>query len=178
MNGIAFSVPTNRLNNSRRRYSHGEPIGRPDSLPILLFVFTLIAALLALSPRATHILKVDLPAPYSPGDSDVLTPSYDRIVIDANGTARWNSVPVTDEQLSAILNQSARRPKRHSLLLTPEALTPYPRVLEILRLITAAGLNDRCFRFSGNARFARYDRPQTFANLVPPETVECLPFYE
>ena len=176
MNGIAFSVPTSRVRQSRHRYSHGEPIGRPDSLPVLLFVFALIAALLAMSPRATHILRVDLPASYSPRYSDVLTPSYDRIVIEKDGTARWNSIPVSDEQLRTILNQSAMRPERHSLLLTPEALTPYPRVLAILRLITAAGLNDRCFRFSGSSRFARYDRPQTFDDLVAPETVECLPY--
>ena len=169
-------MPSKRFTRPRQRYSHGEPIGRPDSLPLLLFVFTLIAALLAMSPRATHILKVDLPAPYSPGYSEVLTPSYDRIAIEENGTARWNSVPVSDEQLSAILNQSAIRPERHSLLLTPEALTPYLRVLEILRLVAAAGLNDRCFRFSGNVRFAQYDRPETFDNLVPPETVECLTY--
>ena len=162
----------------RHRYSHGEPIGRPDSLPILLFVFALIAGLLAMSPRATHILKVDLPAPYPPGHLGVLTPSYDRIVIDANGAARWNSVPVSDEQLHAILDQSAMRPLQHSLLLTPDGHAPYPRVLEILRLITATGLNDRCFRFSGNARFARYDKPETFDDLVPAETVECFPSYE
>ena len=178
MNGIALSVPTNRRRRPRHRYCHGEPIGRPDSLPILLFVFTLIAALLAMSPRATHVLKVDLPAPYPPGYLDVLTPSYDRIVIDANGIARWNSVPVSDAQLRAILDQSAIRPLQHSLLLTPDAHTSYPRVLAILRLITAAGLNDRCFQFSGTARFARYDRPETFDDLPPAETVECLPYYE
>ncbi|MDP4573659.1 hypothetical protein Q9K02_00720 [Qipengyuania sp. G39] len=176
MNGIALSVPTDRCRRPRRRYCHGEPIGRPDSLPILLFVFALIAALLAMSPRATHFLKVDLPAPYPPGYLEVLTPSYDRIVIAANGNARWNSVPVNDAQLRFILDQSAMRPLQHSLLLTPDAQTPYPRVLEILRLVAAAGLNDRCFRFSGNARFARYDRPETFDNLVSPETVECLPY--
>lgn len=178
MNGIALSVPSKRLKRPRHRYCHGEPIGRPDSLPILLFFFTLIAALLAMSPRATHILKVELPATYPPDYWDVLTPSYDRIVIDANGTSRWNSVPVSDAQLRSILDQSAMRPLQHSLLLTPDAHTPYPRVLELLRLITAAGLNDRRFRFSGNARFARYDRPDTFDALAPAETVECLPPYE
>ena len=176
MRSIARSVPSKRFKGPRQLYSHGEPIGRPDSLPILLFLFTLIAALLAMSPRATHMLKVDLPAPYPPGYIDVLTPSYDRIVIDANGNARWNSVPVSDVQLRAILDQSAIRPLQHSLLLTPDAHTAYPRVLEILRLVAAAGLNDRCFRFSSNARFARYDRPKTFDNPVPPETVECLPY--
>ena len=181
MNNIARSVPTKRLRRPRRprhRYCHGEPIGRPDSLPILLFIFPLIAALLAMSPRATHILKVDLPAPYPPDYSGVLTPSYDRIVIEANGTARWNSVAVSDAQLSAILEKLAALPVQKSLLLTPDAQAPYPRVLEVLRLITAAELNDRCFRFSGNARFARYDRPETFDDLPPAETVECLPYYE
>lgn len=176
MNGIGLSVPTKWVKRPRHRYSHGEPIGRPDSLPILLFVFALIAGLLAMSPRATHILKVDLPAPYSPGYSEVLLPGYDRIVIEENGTARWNSVPVSDDQLSAILNQSAIRPERQSLLLTPEALTPYPRVLEIVRLIKVAGLNDRCSRFSGNVRFARYDRPETFVDLALPETIERVPY--
>ena len=178
MNGIALSVPSKRFTRPRQLYSHGEPIGRPDSLPILLFVFTLIAALLAMSPRVTHILKVDLPAPYPPGHMDVLTPSNDRIVIDTTGNARWNSVPVSDVQLRAILGQSAIRPVQHSLLLTPDAHTPYPRVLAILRLITAAGLNDRCFQFSGNARFAQYERPEIFDELPPAETVECLPYYE
>ena len=176
MNGIGRSVPSNRFKRPQHRYSHGEPIGRPDSLPILLFVFALIAALLAMSPRAMHILEVDLPTPYPPDYLGVLTPSYDRIVIEANGTARWNSVAVSDAQLSAILEELAALPKQHSLLLTPDADTPYPRVLEILRLITATGLNDRCFHFSGNARFARYDRPETFDDLVPAETIECLPY--
>lgn len=75
-------------------------------------------------------------------------------------------------------DEAALGPEHHSLLLLSEAQTPYPRVLEILRLITAAGLNDRCCRFSGNVRFARYDRPEIFDDLVPAETVECLPSYD
>ena len=85
---------------------------------------------------------------------------------------------MTDVHLHAILDEAAPSPEQHSLLLLSAAQTPYPRVLETVRLITAAGLNDRCCRFSGNARFARYDRPEIFDDLVPAETVECLPSYE
>ena len=72
--------------------------------------------------------------------------------------------------------RGAKRPEQHSLLLSPEAQAPYPRVLESSRLIAVAGLNDRCYRFSGNARFARYDRPETFDDLAPAETIECVPY--
>ena len=166
-----------RLTSRRRKFDHGEPIRRPDSLPILLFLFALIAGLLLLNPRATHALVIDLPHPYPPGTIGVLTPSYDRISLTADGSVMWNGTSVTDNLLKDLLSQRSQRPTVNTLLLDPDRSTRYVRVLQVLGFIAPAGKFDGCFRFAGNARFARYDDPATFDNLVLAEPIECLPPY-
>ena len=158
-------------------FDHGTPIHRPDSLPILLFVIVLIAGLLGMAPRQTHVLTVELPMPMPPNHIGVLSPPYDRITMDAAGTLRWNGTVIDRSGLATLLEAKAASGVATPLLLSPDERASYGNVAGILLLIEQAGLVDRCFRFSGQGRFARYEAPESFAGTPPAETVECSPVY-
>ena len=161
------------LRRKRHRYTHGEPIRRPGLAPFAS-VF-LIAATLVLSTYGphTHALIVALPMPYPENYMEPLTPAYDRIVIDVDGRVLINSTPVTDRELHDALLVRQDGANQASLVFEPDAMVPYPRVLQVLEIFRATGSLETCFLFGNVARFAAYDRPEAFADLVPAQPRTC-----
>lgn len=151
------------------------PIHRPDSLPILLFLFALIAGLLSMAPRQVHALLVDLPHPVEMGHVGILSPAYDRITVDREGAVRWNGEPVETAMLDRLLANAGREPLQRSLLLEADATASYADVIAVLAQIDRAGLNDHCFRFANIARFRTFEQPESFERLAPGESNECRP---
>lgn len=158
---------------ARARFDHGQPIHRPDSMPILLFVFALIAGLTIMNKQQAHALLVDLPPAPPPGYIGVLTPGSDRLTIAADDTLRWNGTVISNGQLEHILTHGGGRDPQTALLFAPDGDARYLTVARTLLVIHKAGLIDRCFRFSGIARYRRYDLPETFATPTSAEFEEC-----
>ena len=138
-----------------------------------MIIATLIAATYA---RPSHQITVDLPAPW-PGINDPgpLTPDVHRLIVTQDGAVWWNGTPVSDADLVAIAQSKVEHAPYASLLFTPDGNAPYGRTLEVLNLLRQAGAIDRCFRFSGIARYARYDDPPSFAWPVPYAREDCSP---
>lgn len=163
---------------ARAPYDHGQPLHRPDSLPILLFVFALIAALMTMTPRQTHALIVDLPAPPPPGLIAPLSPNYDRLAILPSGQPLWNGTPVSEEYLQAMLQERRGMPHEEALMFTPHADARYEDVVAVLATLRKSGVLDRCFRFAEIARYRHYDRPDTFDDLTQGDLTMCSRYWE
>ena len=135
----------------------------------------LIAATLVLSAYGTptHALIVELPTPYPDDYMEPLTPAYDLVAMDAHGRVLRNSTPVTDRELHAALLARAVGAEKPSLVFEPDGMTPYPRVLEVLQTFRITGSLESCFLFGNVARFAAYERPETFADLAPAQPRTC-----
>lgn len=160
---------------TRRRFDHGEPIRWLNLVPLAGVLAIAAALVLSAHGIRPHALMVDLPKPYPNGDIGPLTPDVNRLIILGDGKVLWNAQPVSDRELGVILDHSQQISPPLGLLFTPEADAPYARVLEVLGIIRTHGALDRCFRFSGIARYRHYDRPETFDDLVPATRQDCLP---
>ncbi|WP_041685376.1 ExbD/TolR family protein [Erythrobacter litoralis] len=162
----------------RRRFDHGAPIARPSLAP--LAAVWLIAAALCMGAYVNppHALLVGLPAPLPRDTIGVLTPSYDLLDLDAEGTIRWNGHPVTEEQLRAILSESGQRSPQGALLFHPQHDVAYGDALGLLAIVHREGAIDGCFRFSEIQRFADYENPPDFERLVAPDYRECDLWFE
>ena len=160
---------------ARRRFDHGEPIRWLNLVPLAGVLAIAAALLLTTYGIRPHALTVDLPTPYPGDEMGPLTPAVNRLVILDDGTVLWNAQPVSDRQLGEILDQLDRLSPQPGLLFTPEADAPYARVLEVMGLIRAHGALDRCFRFSGIARYKQYEQAETFDDPVLATREDCPP---
>ena len=160
---------------ARRTYDHGEPIRWLGLVPLAGVLGIVAALVLTTYGIRPHALTVQLPVPHPDAEMGPLTPNVNRLIIREDGSVLWNALPVSDRQLGEILKQLDRESPTPGLLFTPEADAPYARVLEVLGMIRAHGALDRCFRFAGIARFAHYDRPETFDDPVLATREDCPP---
>ncbi|MEZ5681150.1 MAG: hypothetical protein R3E14_07605 [Erythrobacter sp.] len=159
----------------RRRFDHGEPIRWLNLVPLAGVLAIAAALILSAYGIRPHALMVDLPMPYPDGETGPLTPNVNRLVVRDDGKVLWNAQPVSDKELGLILDQLHKISPAPGLLFTPEARAPYARVIEVLGMVRAHGALDRCFRFSGIARYRHYERPETFDDLLPATREDCPP---
>lgn len=175
MSAIANSEFGPRIGGRRQlsAYDHGEPISRIDTLPLLLFVFVLVALFLSFQKPQTHALVVDLPMPFPVDVAFEAERSEYRIGIDAAGAVDINGVGVSDQHLPRLLASLDRESIGPRILFDPDPNTSYSRALSILAMVKVAGLVSPHFCFAGLERYRKFDKAWTRTPLLftprPPE---------
>lgn len=172
-------MPINRRGRYRpsSRFDHGLPIATLGLAPFAGVLLIMMLVFAALRPPVTHAIVVDLPAPLPEWETGVLTPPVNLVAISNDGQIRWNGTPVSERQFRDILSSAADDSPQPALLFAPDANAAYGRVLGVMEIIRRAGLIDRCFRFSGIARYRKFERPYDPEELLPYEQQECLPYF-
>ena len=155
------------------RFDHGQPIHRPQTLPILFFLVALTGGLAAFNARSIHALYVDLPLPHPSGHIGALSPQNNLLAIDAKGGLRWNAQPVSRSDLRIILDHVKTLDPQPPLQFAPDADASFADALAVMEVVHEAGLIDSCFRFAGITRYRRYEAPPDPEELLPGEMREC-----
>ncbi|WP_162935712.1 ExbD/TolR family protein [Tsuneonella amylolytica] len=137
----------------------------------VLLTMTLVFA--ALRPPVSHALLVNLPIPVPPDHIGVLSPAYNRLAIDRDGTVRWNGETVDRIELRAILLQTHSQNPQPTLLFDPSPDVAYASALAILGIVREAGLIDRCFRFADTGRYRRFEAPPDIREFRFPSPRTC-----
>ena len=158
-------------------FDHGQPIATIGLAPLAGILLTVMLVFAALRPPVQHAVLVDLPAPPYPGEIEVLSPPTNKLIITRDGQVLWNAAPVSDAQLADILLSVADDNPQPSLQFEPAGDAPYGRAVAVMEQIRRAGLLDRCFRFSGVARYRYYEKAPDPDELLSGEWRGCAPYY-
>lgn len=150
---------TRRRRARRPSFDHGPPIAGIDTLPILLFLFALVATLLSLYSPGAHVLTIDFPPPFF--SEEALGDELEvRIGIDGGGGPTFNDLRVSQRTLLSLLDTIRTLPREPVVIFTPTARARYGDILPVLGAIKHAGLTKLCFgrlerhrRFDKDARF-------------------------
>ena len=158
----------------RAAFDHGQPIARPDTLPILLFTLCLAASVIAMGGHHQHAVLIDLPAPLPPDfvDKAERLPAQ-RLGLSARGTILWNGSEVSLSDLQERLAALAAEPVARPLQFDPAPDAAYGDVALLLGVVGKAGLIDTCFRFMGAEKYRDYDSPPDMDAPEPDWTTSC-----
>lgn len=108
-----------------------------NTTPLIDVMLVLLIMLIITIPIQTHAVKLDMPV----GPPPVVTtpPEVVSVVVEADGTIRWNGQPVPDRAaLEAHLAQvAATQPELHLL---PDRRVPYKHVVQVLATAQHHGL--------------------------------------
>ena len=157
----------------RPAFDHGRPIATLALAPFAGVLLTMTLVLAALRPPVSHALVVDLPVPLPPGYIDVLSPSYNRLVIDRASAIYWNGEPVDRAQLRAMLARARIQNPQPALLFDPSPDTSFAVALAVLGIVREEGLVDRCFRFADTGRYSRFEAQPDVGDLRFPSPRTC-----
>lgn len=132
----------------RKPFDHGQPLSRPDTLPLLFFcIFLVIFVLMTIAPR-THALLFDIPNPVE--DNGEVLPGFlitDRVGVTENGELTMNGLRVTQQQLLDMLVAARREGQVRGLVFAPHPKSRYNDALRALAIIKFAGAGDAGFCF-------------------------------
>ena len=144
-------------------------IGVIDTRPHAVF-FALLALvmLLVASVGKSHLLVIDLPAPYF-GDQTELGLPYDRVIITTNDQILWNGLPIDMAQLAELLEQRRTRSFKEGLIFEPEGGARYSFALTVLGIVKRSGNADAGFCFGDLSLHRRFAKPGQ-AEPAPPQS--------
>lgn len=152
-----------RRQRGRARFDHGSPIQGFDTLPILLFLFGLVATFLALFTRPHHALIIDLrPTVAFEADPEA---RFWRIGMDADGSPRINGERIPLRDFARILAQARALPRQPSVVFEPAARARFGDVLPLLGAIHKAELTYARFCFGALEEYRRFDKDAVFKPL-------------
>ncbi len=163
---------------TRRRFSRQQ---EPEfalitsmSLVPLAAIF-LIVAVLAMSTYGIkpHAIEVDLPPPGPPASIEPLSPPINLLSIDREGQTSWNSLPVTRDELQAILRQTLSDNPQPALHFAPTGDASYADAMALLDQVRQAGLIDACFVLSDVWRYRQYEDADPDEGLQPSQRHGC-----
>jgi biopolymer transport protein ExbD len=109
------------------------PIIEMNTTPLIDVLLVLLVMFIITIPIQTHAIKLDLPQPCS--NCPQLHPIKNLVEISKAGTLSWNGVPVGQDQLRALLQQSVRLRPAPELHLRPDAEARYEIVDQVLAAI-------------------------------------------
>ena len=116
------------------------PLAQINVTPLVDVLLVLLVIVMITSPALTHTLKLDLP---HTGTVDMRPPPTTiTLSLRADGSMRWNDVPVDDAMLDAQLAIAARRSDPPRLLLDPADGAPYATVARVMANAKRQGLNN------------------------------------
>lgn len=124
------------------------PFNQINVTPFIDIMLVLLIMLIMTIPIGTHKVPVTLPAP---SNTPLPMPDPHVLAIDAQGILYWDGRPVRDEQLAALLADTARTDA--PLALRPDPDTRYDRFDEVLARVRRAGVTRLGFTSPGPIAF-------------------------
>jgi biopolymer transport protein ExbD len=134
-----------------RRVPHAETailLSEINTTPLIDVLLVLLVMLIITIPLQTHAVKFDLPAGHTP---PLPIDKANLLSIDADGTARWNGVPISRGELRqelAMVHQLSPAPELH---LQPDSEARHGDVDEVLAIIKREQIAR--FGFVGNEKY-------------------------
>ncbi len=158
----------------RKKFDHGQPIWRPDTLPILLFAMCLAATVMALGGQHQHALLVEMPMPFPPEWHETIErPVPVRLAVSAGGIILWDEDAIDRQTLRRRLLNLSEEPASWPLQFDPAPDAPYGTALQILGIVGEAGLIDSCLRLMGADKCRDFDRAPDMTATEPEWTNRC-----
>lgn len=118
----------------RSAADYANPIAQMNTTPLIDVMLVLVIMLIITIPPQTHVVKLDLPAPWPTKVPPPNAVKNELVITDA-GSLLWNGAPVSTQVLReelALTQQMRPIPELH---LRPEANTRYGTVDEVLAMI-------------------------------------------
>lgn len=110
-----------------------------NTTPLIDVMLVLLIMLIITIPIQLHSVNLNMPAGTPPPPS--APPEVVRVVIDADGTVRWNGEAVaSDSALDAKLAAVAAQPVQPELHIRPNKLVEYQSVAKVMASVQRIGL--------------------------------------
>ena len=135
--------------------SADRPMSEINTTPLIDVMLVLLIMIIMTIPVSTHSLDYDLPRP----DHDTTAPLdrlKNRLVLTASGRLEWNSVPVSEGQLAALLLNVRATDPEPEVQFEPEANVSYERSAKVLQIVKASRVTR--FGFVGNEKYRVFGR--------------------
>jgi biopolymer transport protein ExbD len=129
----------------------GAPMMDMNMTPLIDVLLVLLIMFIITIPVQTHAVKVDLPV-NTANTPPPVDAQKNKIVIDAQGTVTWNSVPVDDTTLAQFLEQTKAIQPEPELHFQPLPDARYEVVDRVLAVVKRSGVTK--LGFIGNEQYA------------------------
>ena len=129
----------------------GQPMMDMNMTPLIDVLLVLLIMFIITIPIQTHAVKVDLPV-NTQNTPPPVDAQKNKIVIDANGTVTWNSVPVDDATLATFLEQTKNIQPEPELHFQPLPDARYEVVDRVLAVVKRSGVQK--LGFIGNEQYS------------------------
>ena len=134
--------------------SRGEPMVDMNVVPLIDVLLVLLIMFIITIPVQTHAVMLDLPVQSNTDTPPPVDPVRNKIVIDPNGTIRWNGEPVNPVMLRQYLDLTTTMNPVPELHLQPHPEARYVVVDEVLAITKRA--NIQAMGFVGNEAYGNF----------------------
>jgi biopolymer transport protein TolR len=121
------------------RAKGGKPMSEINVTPLVDVMLVLVVIFILTAPLLASSIRLDLPASDAAQASDSNTPVT--VVMDRGGQIYLDDRPVSRDELSARLQQTARLRPDTEVHLRADESVPYGKVVEVMGAAQKAGLN-------------------------------------
>ena len=128
------------------------PMAEMNTTPLIDVMLVLLIMFIITIPVATHSVDIDLPG--EPCTDCPMNSVKNRVVVDIDGTVRWNGTPVDQRQLASQLRATLLMPVEPELQYEPSANASYAVAADTLNTIKLSGVTK--FGFVGNDRYREF----------------------
>ena len=116
-----------------------QPMSEINMTPLVYVMLVLVVIFIITAPLMTSSIKLDLPKAEAAKPNTA--PAFVSLVVDPAGRAYLQDAPVSLEELASRLGQTARQNPDTEVQLRADAAVPYGRIVEVMGVAQAAGLN-------------------------------------
>ena len=128
------------------------PLSDINMTPLIDVMLVLLVIFMITAPLMTSSLKLDLPKADGTSQADV--PEFIAVSIDARGQVFVGDRAVPAPDFKAQVEQAARKNPQTEVQLRADQAVPYGRVVELIGIVQAAGLNRIGFVAEPNTKAA------------------------
>ena len=170
-------------------YDHGEPIRKPDSVVLLLFLSAIALVFIHVARVPFHAVVFDFNRVQLMQLDKRLSVPTENITMIESGEIEWNGTRVSKDELQILMKLTTLTDPEPYVVFTPSAKVAYGDTLPILDIIKQSGTNKFCF--GDLQRYEDYDAwdnnaPMTFITKpekkipridynLPPTVLDCGP---
>ncbi|MGQ2978070.1 MAG: ExbD/TolR family protein [Polaromonas sp.] len=116
-----------------------QPMSEINVTPLVDVMLVLVVIFIITAPLLASSIRLDLPRSDAAQPGDV--PQFVTLVVDKSGQAFLNEQPVSADQMTQSLRQSAARNPDTEVQLRADQAVPYGRIVEVMGIAQKAGLN-------------------------------------
>ena len=157
------------------RFDHGEPIRRPDSVVLLLFLCAIALVFIHFAQAPTHALIIDLPWVTAHNERPSDDVEVTEIGLNAEGQITLNDMAISKGDLIQALHFGLVRIPEPYVVFTPAPDASYKDALRVLAIIKGSGQTKFCF--GGLEKHRTFEKgwrqtPMRLTLLSPPPAEE------